>query len=136
MLKVVVIDGNAISRNLLTSVLVSGGYDVVGDSNTSSAGLAAMIKLQPQLVCIDTGAAGEEGFEKLDTIRAGLPKALVFMVSGKLEAATVQSALERGVQGFIVKPFNAVTVLASIRNAIIKLVKTHRQAPATDNSEA
>lgn len=130
MLKVVVIDGNAISRNLLTSVLTSGGYNVVGDSNTSSAGLAGMIKLQPQLVCIDIGNADDEGFEKIGVLRAGLPKALVFLVSGNFEAATVQRALEKGVHGFIVKPFNATTVLKSIRNTVVNLAKQHRQPPA------
>ncbi|MGH8810121.1 MAG: ANTAR domain-containing response regulator [Noviherbaspirillum sp.] len=136
MLKVVVIDGNAISRNLLTSVLTNGGHHVVGDSNTSSAGLASMIKLQPQLVCIDIGNTDDEGFAKLDAIRAGLPKALVLLVSGKIDAATVQSAVGRGVHGFIVKPFNPVNVLSSIRNAIIKLAKQHRQVQAESSSAA
>lgn len=136
MLKVVVIDGNAISRNLLTSVLTSGGHDVVGDSNISPAGIAGMIKLKPQLVCIDIGQADEAGLERLDTIRAGLPKALVFLVSGKMEPATVQCALERGVHGFIVKPFNGVTVLNSIRNAVIKVAKQHRQTTSADDGAA
>jgi len=130
MLKVVVIDANAISRNLLTSVLVNGGFDVIGDSNTSTAGLAAMVKLQPQLVCVDLGGSDEEAFEKLATIRDGLPKAVVFLVSAKFDAATIQTAMERGVHGFIVKPFNAVNVLGSIRKAIVKLAKQHR-APSS-----
>ena len=125
MLKVVVIDSNAISRNLLTSVLVNGGFNVVGDSNTSPAGLAAMIKLQPQLVCIDLGGTGDEAFEKLATIRTGLPKSVVFLVSAQFDASTVQTAAERGVHGFIVKPFNAVNVIGSIRKAIIKLARQH-----------
>lgn len=129
MLKVVVIDGNAISRNLLTSVLVNGGFDVVGDSNASPASLAAMVKLHPQLVCIDLGGTDDAAFDKLATIRTGLPKAVVFLVSGQFDAATVQAAAERGVHGFIVKPFNAVNVIGSIRKAIIKLAKSHR-APA------
>lgn len=136
MLKVVVIDGNTMSRNLLTSVLVNGGHEVVGDANTTSAGLASMIKLKPQLVCIDIGQADEEGLAKLDTIRNGLPKALIFLVSGKFDAATVQIALERGVHGFIVKPFNTVTVLANIRNTIIKVAKQHRQSQSTDEDAA
>lgn len=134
MLKVVVCDGNAISRNLLTSVLVNGGYDVIGGSNISTAGLAGMIKLQPQLVCIDLGSSDEDGFEKLGTIHEGLPKALVFLVSGKFDSATIQTAVERGVHGFIVKPFNAVTVLGTIRNAIIKVAKQHKQKAASDNA--
>jgi len=136
MLKVVVIDANAISRNLLTSVLVNGGHHVVGDANTSSAGLANMIKLQPQLVCIDIGTPDDEGFAKLDTLRHGLPKSLIFLVSAKMEAAFVQRALDWGVHGFIVKPFNAVTVLAGIRNAIIKIARQHKQAAAPDSDHA
>lgn len=132
MLKVVVIDGNVVSRNLLTSVLTSGGHHVVGGSNASSAGLAGMIKLKPQLVCIDIGQADEAGLEMLDTIRTGLPKALIFLVSGKIDSGTVQAALDRGVHGFIVKPFNAVTVLANIRNTIIKVAKQHQQARNAD----
>lgn len=136
MLKVVVIDSNTVSRNLLTSVLVNGGHNVVGGSNTSSAGLASMIKLKPQLVCIDIGHADEAGLAMLDTIRAGLPKALLFLVSGKIDAITMQAALERGVHGFVVKPFNAVTVLANIRNTIIKVAKQHRQAASGDENPA
>jgi two-component system chemotaxis response regulator CheY len=135
MLKVVVIDGNAISRDLLKTVLANGGYHLVGDSNASSAGLANMIKLQPQMVCIDIGQADEEGMAKLDTLRAALPKTLVFMVSGKIDPATIQSAIQRGVHGFIVKPFNAVTVQKTIRNAVFKLAKQHQQA-RTDDSTA
>jgi DNA-binding NarL/FixJ family response regulator len=136
MLKVVVIDANAISRNLLTSVLTAGGHDVVGDANTSPAGLASMIKLQPQLVCIDIGTWDDEGFAKLEAIRTGLPKALVFLVSAKMEAASVQRALDAGIQGLIVKPFNAVTVLSNIRNAIIKLAKQHQQTKLPGGTHA
>lgn len=134
MLKVVVIDANAISRNLLTSVLVSGGHDVVGDATASPAGIASMIKLKPQLVCIDIGLADNAGLEKLDAIRNGLPKSLVFLVSGKLDPASIQLALERGVHGFIVKPFNAATVLMSIRNTIVKVAKQHRATQNTEDS--
>jgi two-component system chemotaxis response regulator CheY len=129
MLKTVVIDGNAISRNLLTSVLKSGGYEVAGGANTSLAGLASMIKLQPQIVCIDIGQANEEGMQKLDVLRTRLPKALLFMVSGRIDPTSLQAALARGVHGFIVKPFNGLSVLKSIRNTVIKLATQHRQDP-------
>lgn len=126
MLTVVVIDGNAISRNLLGTVLTNGGYQLVGDANTSSAGLANMIKLHPQIVCIDIGQTDNESMDKLAAIRSGLPKALVFMVSGKMDADAVQGALRQGVHGFIVKPFNAVTVLTTIRKTIVKLARQHQ----------
>lgn len=128
MLKVVVVDNNAISRDLLSTILLNGGHDVIGGSNNSSAGLAKVIKLHPQVVCIDIGVADSDGdgMEMLDILREALPKVLLFLVSGKISEETVQSALQHGVHGFIVKPFNTVTVLATIRNSIIKLARQHR----------
>ncbi|MDP3843527.1 MAG: response regulator [Oxalobacteraceae bacterium] len=123
MLKVVILDGNAISRDLLNTVLTNGGHHVVGDSNISAAGLAKLIKLRPQIVCIDIGEANSDGLTLLETVRSELPKALVLLVSCKIDSAAIQGALQRGVQGFIVKPFNSVTVLATIRNAVMKFAK-------------
>ena len=130
MLRVVIIDANAISRNLLTSVLVTGGYDVVGDSNTSPAGMTGMTKLSPQIVCIGTGDAPNNGMDLLETVRSMFPKSLVFLVSASMDATTVQGAIQRGIHGFIIKPFNAVTVLTTIRNAVIKLAKQQSAKPA------
>lgn len=130
MLKVVIIDGNAIERNLLQTILTNGRHHVVGDSNTSTAGLAKMVSLRPQIVCIDTGKADGDGMALLASVRSELPKALVFMVSGQMEPATVQGALERGVHGFIVKPFNSVTVLTTIRNAVMKFARQQQAKPA------
>lgn len=130
MLKVVILDGNAISRNLLNTVLTNGGHEVVGDTNTSPAGLARMITLRPQIICVDAGQDEGSAMELLDTIRGQLPKTLVFLVSGQMHPGTIQGALQRGVHGFIVKPFNSVTVLTTIRNAVIKFARQQQAAPA------
>ena len=126
MLKVVVIDNSAISRNLLTSILVNGGHDVVGDANTGPASIARMVKLQPQVVCIDIGGADGDGMDLIDSVREALPKVLLFLVSGTFSPDLVQAAIGHGVHGFIVKPFNAGTVLATIRYTIIKLARQHK----------
>lgn len=135
MLRVVILDGNAVARNLLGSVLVTGGHDVVGDSNTSLANLARMVKLRPQIVCVDIGELSADGLALLDAIRAALPKALVFLVSSTIDADTIQAAQQKGVQGFIVKPFNSVAVLATIRNTILKIAK-QQKTKADDGSES
>jgi two-component system chemotaxis response regulator CheY len=129
MLKVVIIDGNAISRNLLTSVLTTGGYDVIGDSNTSSAGIAGLARLQPQIICIDTGDAENSGMDMLESLRGMFPKSLLFLMAANMDSGRVQAALQRGVHGFIIKPFNAVTVLTTIRNAVVKLAKQQTAKP-------
>lgn len=136
MLKAVILDANAVARNLLTSVLVNGGHDVVGDANLTPASLARVIKLKPQIVCVDIGETDEESLALLDKIKAELPKALLFLVSSKIDATILQTAQQRGVQGFIVKPFNSVAVLTSIRNTIIRIAKQQRASAAEDGSEA
>ena len=126
MIKAVVIVANAISRNLLMTLLINGLYEVVGDANTSSAGIAAMIKLKPQIVCIDIGTPDEEGMARLDLIMQELPKSLIFMVSGNFDAATIEQCAKKGVHGFIVKPFKEATVLNTIRNAVLKIARQHK----------
>ncbi|MFZ6751354.1 ANTAR domain-containing response regulator [Undibacterium sp. Ren11W] len=123
MLKVVILDNQAVARNLLGSVLTTGGHEVVGDSNTSLSNLARMVKLQPQIVCVDIGEDNADGMALLDNLRKELSRALIFLVSSKMDAELIQMAQQHGVSGFIVKPFNAVAVLSSIRNTIIRISK-------------
>lgn len=138
MLKVVIIDGSAIARGLLNTVLTDGGHDVVGDSNTSPASLARMIKLQPNVVCVDIGAEPDR-LSILETLHQALPRAIIFLVSGKIEPELVSESVKHGVQGFIVKPFNSVTVLKTIRSTILKFVKRQQsqlgEAVDTDPQE-
>jgi DNA-binding NarL/FixJ family response regulator len=133
MLRVAVLDANAISRNLLTSVLTNGGFDVVGEAGATSAGIASMAKLHPQLVCIDIGGDDEESFAKIDLVREAMPKAVLFLVSGQFNPAAIQTAQGRGVRGFIVKPFNSANVLNTVRKTVIALAKQHR-SPSDEGS--
>ena len=125
MLKAIIVDGSAVARGLLATVLTDGGYDVAGQAHTAAAGFALALKHQPQLFCI-AREQFEDGQEAVEQLRTQLPKTLIFMVSGTLDASAIQAALARGVHGFIVKPFKADTVLRTIRNTVISIVKKHR----------
>lgn len=122
MLKAVIIDANAISRGLLNSVLAEGGYSVVGQTHTSAQGYALMQKFRPQLLCIALEQI-EDGSNIVEQVRAAMPKTMIFMVSGAIDAAMLQAALARGVQGFIVKPFKADAVLKTIKSTVIATIK-------------
>jgi two-component system chemotaxis response regulator CheY len=122
MLKAVLVDGSAISRGLLSTVLTDGGYDVVGNTHTSDKGYLMVQKFQPHLICIALEQV-EDGQNVVEQIRTNYPKTLIFMVSGAIDAAILQKALARGVSGFIVKPFNGDTVLKTIRNTVLAMVK-------------
>ncbi|MFC0254140.1 ANTAR domain-containing response regulator [Massilia consociata] len=122
MLKAVIVDGSAIARGLLNTVLTDGGYEVVAQTHTGQLGYGLAIKHRPQIVCIAREQV-EDGSRVVEELRIHLPKALIFMVSGTLDAPTIQASLARGVHGFIVKPFKADAVLKTIRNTVIAFVK-------------
>ncbi|MBB3220319.1 ANTAR domain-containing response regulator [Pseudoduganella umbonata] len=126
MLKAVIIDGSAVARGLLNTVLTDGGYDVVGQAHTCAAGTALLIKFNPQIVCINRDQL-EQDVPAVEAMRRQWPKALIFMVSSEFDAATVQKAHAMGINGFIVKPFNAGTVLKTIRNTVIAMVKRQQK---------
>jgi two-component system chemotaxis response regulator CheY len=134
MLKAVIVDANAISRALLNTVLTEGSYNVVGQAHSGALGYALALKHHPHFVCIAREQV-EDGNDVVAQLRANLPKTLVFMVSGTLDGPAIEAALARGVHGFIVKPFKADTVLRTIRNTVIAVVRK-QQAAAGDNASA
>lgn len=125
MLKAIIVDSNAITRGLLNTVLTDGGYQVVGQTHTSTLGYALALKHHPHILCMAREQV-EDGENAVEQLRAHLPKTLIFMVSGTLDANAIQQALARGVHGFIVKPFKADAVLRTIRSTVLAIVKKHR----------
>jgi len=131
MLKAVIVDGNAVSRAMLGTVLADGSYNVVGATHTSALGYALAMKHHPHVICIAREQV-DDGSNVVEQLRASLPKTLIFIVSGTLDAQAVQSAVARGVHGFIVKPFKADTVLKTIRNTVIAFVKKQQATGKQD----
>jgi two-component system chemotaxis response regulator CheY len=125
MIKALIVDANAISRGLLNTVLTDGSYEVVAQTHTGAQGVALALKHQPHIVCVAREQV-EDGSQIVEQLRAQLPKVIVLMVSGSLDAPAIQAALARGVHGFIVKPFKANAVLRTIRNTVIATVKKQR----------
>jgi two-component system chemotaxis response regulator CheY len=127
MLKAIIVDSNAVTRGLLNTVLTEGGYSVVGQTHTSTLAYALAVKHHPHFICMAREQV-EDGENVVEQLRTHLPKTLVFMVAGTLDAPAIEQALARGVHGFIVKPFKADTVLRTIRNTVLAIVRKHRDA--------
>ena len=128
MLKALIVDSSAVSRGLLNTVLTDGGYNVVGQTHTSAQAYLLALRHHPHFICIAREQV-EDGSNVVAQLRAELPKTLIFIVSGTLDAQAIQEAVARGVHGFIVKPFKADTVLKTIRNTVVAWVKKQQGAP-------
>ena len=127
MLKAIIIDQNASSRGLLQTVLTNNGWEVAGHTNTNNKGLMMMKQHQPQFVCIDMQNASEEG-GLVETIRRDWPKSLIFLTASAIDRDAAEKAVASGVHGFFIKPYNQATVAATVRNAVLRLVKSQQES--------
>jgi two-component system chemotaxis response regulator CheY len=64
----------------------------------------------------------------LKQVKEKLPQTVVLMVTASRDRATVQSALELGANGFVLKPFNTKTVIDTIEKALAKVRSKVSQA--------
>lgn len=135
MLRVAILDNNAIARGLLRTILVDGSYNVISKSGVATANLSRLALRAPQLVFIDLDAENGDAQSHLSDLRICLPKALIFVVSSSFTADCIRQAGEQGASGFIVKPFNGAAVLPSIRTFIFKLAKQQKVETKKDQGD-
>lgn len=117
---VIIIDDNDISRMLLRSILRSAGYEVVGEATNATKGIEMIRELKPDIICLDNVMPDMNGLEMLLEIRPLLPKTLIVMVTGSTDSGTIQAALQRGVDGYITKPYSIGRVLDTMERTLCK----------------
>lgn len=132
-LKILVIDDNEMTRAVLRTILHSDDqYQVVAEATNGISGLESAIRLQPDIICLDVIMPGASGLEILEQIKDKCPATTVLMVTGNNERETVRVAIERGASGFIIKPFNAGTVLDTVDLLAAKIRQLRASLPNED----
>jgi two-component system chemotaxis response regulator CheY len=114
-IRVVIIDDYDMTRMLLRIILNGDHYDVVGEASDGKEGVELCLELQPDLILLDVNMPVMNGLEALETIHSRLPEAIVLMVTGDSDVEMVNQAIKNGASGCIVKPFNAESVLQTLR---------------------
>ncbi len=113
-----IIDDNEMTRSVLRAMLVRSGLQVIGEASNGNNGYELIMKLKPQVVCLDIVMPDISGIDVLKQLRAELDRMVVLMVTSERSVETIKQCLSLGASGFIIKPFNEATVLKSVRDAM------------------
>jgi sigma-B regulation protein RsbU (phosphoserine phosphatase) len=124
--RVLVVDDNSITRDLLRNWLTHQGHEV----EEASGGVEALSRIRHNdydLILLDLIMPDQNGLQVLETLsdegRIGL--ASIIMLSASDELDGVEQCIERGADDYMVKPFHLVLLKARIRVALE--LKGHRQ---------
>jgi signal transduction histidine kinase/ActR/RegA family two-component response regulator len=122
-LRVLVVEDEADSRELVEALLVERGADV-RSVESAPAAMAALESFTPDVLLSDIAMTGEDGYSLLARVRAlpppagDVPAIALTAYAGEVDR---QRALDAGFQGFVAKPFDpsalvdAVVALAGSR---------------------
>ena len=115
---VLIADDDGITRHLLRLLLREHRCEVLGEASDGAAVLGLCDTLRPDLLCLDINMPGMSGLDVLRQIRNLYPRTAIVMISASATADNVRTALGNGADGFIVKPFNAASVIDTIKSCV------------------
>lgn len=116
--RILIVDDSAFMRFMLQKILTDAGFDVVGEGTDGSEGAELYQTLRPNVVTMDITMPILSGLEGLNRILRIDPEARVIMISAMGQKSTVLKALQSGALGFIVKPFDKVKVIDTVRDVL------------------
>lgn len=124
--KVLVVDRDARTASLVTSVLRAFGFTLIEVATDAAAVLAAMQKKSYDLIITEWHLASENGVQLVRAVRAS-PKNLtmrrdvpIIMLTAQSGIPSVKAARDSGITEFLAKPFSAKTLAARLIQVIDK----------------
>jgi DNA-binding response OmpR family regulator len=127
---ILVVDDDALFRELVTTMLRRAGYRAV-EAPTGEDALAIAGRERPEVVVLDVHLPGISGYEVCHKLRAGEAGSPVLFVSGeRVEAYDRVAGLLVGGDDYLVKPFAPDELLARV-HALIRRAREATPARLT-----
>jgi PAS domain S-box-containing protein len=109
---ILIVEDNDDARESLRVLLESLGHQVL-EASTGPEGLARVLHYQPEVVLIDLGLPGMNGYEVAKRLRAAGSTAVLIAVTGYGQTEDRRRSKEAGFDAHVVKPVSQ-TVLSSL----------------------
>lgn len=117
---VLIVDDSKMMRAMLQGALTDGGYEVV-EAEDGVAGLDVLNDVQPDVIITDINMPRLDGFGFIEGVRSrdqlkGTP---ILVLSTESDREKKLRARDAGATGWIVKPFDADSLLSAIRRVSV-----------------
>jgi len=112
--RVVIAEDEAIVRLDLKEILVSAGYDVVGETGRGDEAVRLAAETRPDLAILDVKMPGMSGIQD---ITAGAQIA-VMVLTAFSQRELIEEARDAGVAAYLVKPFRREELLSAVENVL------------------
>jgi len=117
MANILVVDDEKSVRNLLSRMLLRGGYECTLAADAVDA--RKFIKERNfELILCDVAMPGESGIDFIRYVADEYPDTATMMVTAVDDPEIAETALEVGIYGYMIKPFNANEVIINVRNSL------------------
>lgn len=128
--KILVVEDEAMMRNLLLKILESEGYKVVLASSAQEA-LEKLEQEKYDLMLSDVKMPGMNGFELLEKVKSKWADMAVIVMTGYGDAYTIKEALVKGADEYLSKPFKSHEVSLIVERAYWRLLSARN---STENA--
>jgi DNA-binding NarL/FixJ family response regulator len=104
---VVVVDDSPFSVAMISNILTTNGFKVVGSANGMDKAIEAIKTLKPDVVTMDITMPGADGIECTNAIHKINPKQKVVIVSSMMDEEIISRAKKAKISGYVQKPVDA-----------------------------
>ncbi len=116
--RILLVDDDTHLLRLLTLRLEAAGYTITATANAEEA-MAHLTAERPQLVITDVQMPGMDGSALFDAIQRIHPTLPVIMLTAHGNIPEAVAATQRGVFGYLTKPYEAKSLLTEIERALV-----------------
>jgi two-component system response regulator DevR len=116
-IRVLLVDDSELVRTGLRTLLsVEPTLTVVGEAATIAAGVAAGLRLKPDVVLLDIRLPDGSGIDACREILKGAPDTRVLIVTSVVDDAVVDDAIRAGAHGYLLKEIDGRGLVNAIRD--------------------
>lgn len=117
-LTILIADDDSTTRHVLRLLLRDHGHNVVAEAHDGEKAVELCETLRPDIAFLDIDMPKLDGHSAAERIKQRSPRVGMIMVTNLPTLGNVQKALQIGISGFVVKPFNAIKVEEAIDNCL------------------